>query len=169
KNYYRQDRRVVRSARSLVETGSMAAFFVLYYLVIKFRLLELSLPTSVRVVMVAAGLIVVIAGAVFNIWGRLVLKASWANQILIFEDHALVTSGPFSVVRHPLYASLLWMFVGGSLIYSNVLSLVLTLGAFVPMMVVRARAEDALLRETFAGPFEEYRNRTGMFFPRVWR
>jgi len=70
------------------------------------------------------------------------------------------------VVRHPLYASLIWMFLGGALIYANVAALVLTLGVFVPMMYVRARKEDALLREAFGTTFEAYERSTGMLFPR---
>jgi len=168
RNYHRQSRKVVGSDRSFVETGSMTAFFVAYYLVIRFRWLELQAPTPVRTGMVVAGLVIVVVGVFFNVYGRAVLKSSWANQIRIYEGQRLHTTGPFSVVRHPLYASLIWIFIGGSLIYSNALSLVITLGVFVPMMLVRAGKEDALLLKTFGGEFEAYRSRTGMFFPRVW-
>ena len=169
KNYYRQSRKVVGSDRSFVETGSMTAFFVAYYLVVRFRLLEVPAPVGARTAMVVAGLVVVVVGVVFNIYGRTVLKSSWANQIRIYEGQRLLTTGPFSVVRHPLYASLIWIFIGGSLIYSNALSLLITLGVFVPMMIVRARKEDAVLLETFGAEYEAYRDRTGMFFPRVRR
>jgi len=36
-------------------------------------------------------------------------------------------------------------------------------------MIVRARKEDAVLLETFGAEYEAYRDRTGMFFPRVRR
>lgn len=165
--YHRQDRQVVKGATSVIETGSMAAFFVGYYLVIKLRLLELGIGGAVRLWMVLVGLVLVVLGSVFNIWGRLVLKAAWANQIKIYEGHELVTRGPFAVVRHPLYASLIWAFVGGSLVYANPLALALTLGVFVPMMLARSRAEDVLLGEAFGPQFEEYRRRTGRFFPKL--
>ena len=168
RSYYRQDRSVVRSDRSLVETGSMTAFFVVYYLVIRFRVLQLSLDGRVTSALVAAGLLLVVAGAVFNVWGRVRLGSHWANQIKIYEGHRLVTDGPYSVVRHPLYASLVWIFIGGSMIYTNPLSLALTLGVFVPMMYIRAKKEDALLLANFNREFEEYRGRTGMLFPKMW-
>jgi protein-S-isoprenylcysteine O-methyltransferase Ste14 len=47
------------------------------------------------------------------------------------------------------------------------LSLVLTLGIFVPMMYVRARKEDALLAQAFGEAWREYAGRTGMFLPRL--
>lgn len=164
--YYRQNRDVVHADRSWVETGSMTGFFVIYYLAIRFRLLVMALPDPWRTIAIAVGLVLMVAGAVFNVLGRVYLKSNWANQIKIYEGHWLVTEGPFAVVRHPLYASLIWMFVGGSLIYANLASLVLALGAFVPMMYVRARKEDALLEEAFGEQFDAYRRRTGMLFPR---
>ena len=164
--YYRQSRDVVRADRSWVETGSMTGFFVIYYLAIRLRLLVVAVPDPWRTAAIVAGLVLMVAGAVFNVLGRVYLKSNWANQIKIYEGHWLVTEGPFAVVRHPLYASLICMFVGGSLIYANVASLLLALGIFVPMMYVRARKEDALLEEAFGEQFDAYAHRTGMLFPR---
>jgi protein-S-isoprenylcysteine O-methyltransferase Ste14 len=166
--YHRRDAAVVSSDRSLVETGSMTAFFVVYYLVIRFHLLEPDVPAAARGSMVVAGLLLIVAGVAVNIWGRLLLKSRWANQIKIYADHTLVTAGPYAVVRHPLYASLIWIFIGGALVYANPLSLALTLGVFVPMMYVRAKQEDAVLLQNFTDEYPPYRARTGMFFPRLW-
>ena len=167
--YYRQNRDVVRADRSWVETGSMTGFFAIYYLAVRLRVLTLAIPQPWRTAAIAAGLALMVVGAVFNVLGRIYLKSNWANQIKIYEGHWLVTQGPFALVRHPLYASLIWMFVGGSLIYANLAALVLALGAFVPMMYVRAKKEDALLAEAFGQQFDAYRRRTGMLFPRLPR
>ena len=165
--YHHQDRRVARSDRSFVETGSMTVFFVLYYFVLKAGLVVVIVTGSARRVAIVVGLAIIVIGAAFNIWGRVVLKSRWANQIKIYEGHSLATTGPYAVVRHPLYASLIWMCVGGSVVYSNPLSLALTFAVFVPMMYVRAKKEDALLFEAFGEQFVQYRDNTGMLFPRV--
>lgn len=168
RRYHRQSRGVERSDRSLVETGSMALFFLAYYAVMKLGWLIVPLPRGVRTPMVLAGIVVVVAGAAFNIYGRIALKAGWANQIKVYEGHELITSGPYALVRHPLYASLIWTFLGGALIYSNALALFMTLAVFVPMMYVRARKEEALLTQSFAEKYTTYRDHTGMFLPRLW-
>ena len=168
-SYHRQDRAVIKSDNSFVETGTMAAFFVVYYLVIKLRLLEVPTAGALREALVVAGVVLVVIGVAFNVYGRLVLKESWANQIRIYEGQRLQTTGPFAVVRHPLYASLVWTFVGGSLIYANPLSLLLTAAVFVPMMYARAKKEDAALLANFPGEYEAYKTKTGMFFPKAWR
>jgi protein-S-isoprenylcysteine O-methyltransferase Ste14 len=167
KNYYRQSRKVALRDRSLVETGTMTAFFLVYYLVVRFQISAVALGFPGGIIVVLVGLLLVVAGAAFNIYGRVALKSGWANQIVIYEDHSLITTGPYAVVRHPLYASLIWMFCGGALIYTNPLSLALTLGVFVPMMYVRAKREDSLLSKNFQSEYEGYRRRTGMFLPKV--
>jgi protein-S-isoprenylcysteine O-methyltransferase Ste14 len=167
--YHRQDRAVVSSDRSLVETGSMTAFFVAYYLVARLHLGEVVLAEPVRYPLILVGIALIVVGVAVNIWGRLALKSFWANQIKIYEGHRLLTRGPFALVRHPLYASLIWTFVGGALVYANVLALALTLCVFVPMMYVRAKREDALLAETFPDEHRSYKARTWMFLPKPWR
>jgi protein-S-isoprenylcysteine O-methyltransferase Ste14 len=168
KAYHHQNKLVAKSDRSFVETGSMTAFFVAYYVVLKLQLGVFVASDALRQVMIIAGLIVVVVGAAFNVWGRVVLKSRWANQIKIYEDHTLATTGPYAIVRHPLYASLIWMCLGGALVYANALSLVLTVGVFIPMMYIRGKKEDVLLLEAFEDQFVEFRAKTGMFFPRVW-
>lgn len=167
--YHRQDRTVARSGTSLVETGTMTAFFAAYYAVLRAGLGGIALGEPWRTTAVVAGLVLVVAGVVFNIWGRVLLGSSWANQIRIYEDQRLVTRGPYAIVRHPLYASLVWIFVGGGLVYANPVALVLALGVFVPMMIARARKEDALLAERFGEGHRAYRARTGMLLPRIRR
>lgn len=167
--YGRRERTLVAGGRSLVETGTMTAFFVVYYLVVRFRALEVAVGGPVRTVAAVVGLGLVVAGAAFNIAGRVTLRSAWSNQIEVCEGQELISRGPYAMVRHPLYASLIWMFVGGSLVYANPLSLALTLAVFVPMMYVRARKEDAVLGDSFGESFDTYRRRTGMFLPRIRR
>jgi len=166
---YHRRRDVVASDRSWVETGSMTAFFVLYYLVVRARLLEVDIASPWRTVMLVAGLALMVAGAAFNVLGRLYLKSNWANQIKIYEGHWLVTTGPFAVVRHPLYASLIWMLLGGALVYANLAGLLLALSVFVPMMYARAKKEETLLADAFEERYVTYRRRTGMFLPKMPR
>jgi len=70
------------------------------------------------------------------------------------------------VVRHPLYASIMLMLFGGSIAYRNWLSAVLTAFVFIPFMYYRAKQEETLLQEEFT-EYEEYKNTTGMFFPKL--
>jgi len=184
-DFYAYDKKVAvrKSRRSIVATGSMTGFYVVYYMVLRFQLggarvwqpganiiAGAGMMTSRRAaaVMGLAGAMMIIAGAIINILGRTRLKGNWANHIKIYEDHGLVDSGVYKLVRHPLYASTILMFFGGSLAYRNWLSAILTALVFIPFMYYRARQEEALLIEEVPG-YREYMKKTGMFFPKLWK
>jgi protein-S-isoprenylcysteine O-methyltransferase Ste14 len=160
---------VVRERRSIVATGSMTAFFIVVYLVIARRIgvAEIDL-IPVKAVLMLVGTIMVMLGTAMNVWGRLYLRGNWANHVRIYAAQTLVRTGPYALVRHPLYASLIWMFIGAGLVYQNWLAIVLTLIVFIPFMRYRAHQEEAALCERFP-EYDAYRRSTGMFFPRILR
>ncbi len=158
-----------RKKKSSVATGTMVLFFWVYYIVIFLKIGQVPRDNILFWQTLAIlGALMVAAGAALNIWGRFQLKQNWSNHIKIYKDQTLVTSGAFRIVRHPLYASLMLMLLGGSLIYLNYLSAFLTLAVFIPFMTHRARQEEILLQEQFNN-YSEYKAKTGMFFPKFGR
>src|SRR5512138_1366563 len=55
----------------------------------------------------AVGVVVNLAGLLFTVWARLHLGRNWSGTVTLKEDHELITSGLYSVVRHPIYTGLL--------------------------------------------------------------
>jgi protein-S-isoprenylcysteine O-methyltransferase Ste14 len=149
--------------RSIVATGTMSLFFMLFYLLLRFRVGALDMGSfPVRIALAVAGLALMVAGCCVNIAGRLSLGRNWANQVTIYADQRLVTGGVYRLVRHPLYASLIWMFFGASLVYENMAALLANALVFLPFMTYRARQEEKLLMREFK-EYAEYRARVGMF------
>ncbi len=163
--------RVAHEQRSIVATGTMIGFFVAYYLLIQAGLrqgfgVHVPSDTTLLLMLQLIGLLLVMTGAAVNILGRVRLGRNWANQATVYDDHTLVTRGIFGVVRHPLYASLIWMFYGAGLVYVNYAALLATTLLFVPAMIYRARLEERLLEERFP-EYTDYRRRVGMFLPKI--
>lgn len=154
---------VARVRRSPVATLTMLAFFLLLYVLLRLRITS---HPATRVEL-WAGILLVASGTGLGLWGRWSLGTNWGDQATLYRDQTLVATGAFRVVRHPLYASLVWMGAGAALVFGNPLALGAVLGIFVPMMVYRARLEEALLRERFP-EYADYRRRTGMLFPTPW-
>jgi len=100
-----------------------------------------------------------------NVRGRFNLGKNWSNQIKIYQDHYLVSSGVYHFVRHPLYGSIIWMFFGASLVYLNYLALLSNVLIFIPAMYFRAKQEEKMLMQEFP-EYKEYQKRVGMFFPK---
>lgn len=158
-----------REKKSIVATGTMVLYYFFYYLMIRQRIGHIVVENqALRNLFLVTGVVFVVAGAIINIWGRMQLKSNWSNQIKIYEDQTLVTTGVYALARHPLYASIILMLFGGSLVYTNYVSAVLTAVVFIPFMHHRAKQEEVLLNQIFTN-YTEYKRKIGMFFPKTWR
>jgi protein-S-isoprenylcysteine O-methyltransferase Ste14 len=164
---YHGRRAVVRGQRSVVDTFTMLLFFgVVSGLVARRVGVIAGLPAGVERVAIVCGIAALLLGGVVNVLGRHQLGPTWSNQIAIYERHQLITGGWFRLVRHPLYASTIWMFLGAGVAFVNYAVLLATLLVFVPAMTYRARQEERWLQAAFPG-YEDYRRTTGAFFPRL--
>jgi len=166
-NFVERKQKVAKQKRSVVETGSMTVFFILFYLLLRFKIGAVIVPTALYYFLIPIGLIIIVFGCYVNIKGRFALGQNWANQVTIYEHQQLVQSGMYRFVRHPLYASIIWMFYGACLVYPNYLAFLSNSFIFVPFMIMRAKQEEKLLTEQFSG-YEQYKKQTGMFFPKLF-
>jgi protein-S-isoprenylcysteine O-methyltransferase Ste14 len=155
--------REFKERRSPVATASMTAFFVLLYFTIRFR--WSAFDYSGLLIFRSFGLALMLFGAAFNVWGRLYLKTNWADHVRIYDDQTLITTGPYRFVRHPLYASIIWMFYGAAIAYLNPLAAIENTLIFIPAMIYRSNLEERALQETFGEQYADYRKKTGRFFP----
>jgi len=159
----------VKQKKSIVATGSMFFFFLIYYLVILIDVGNYTIETTwLNILLIFIGLVILIFGTFVNCVSRLSLGKNWANQIKIYEDQTLVNKGFYKLIRHPLYASLIWMFYAGGLVFSNYILLILNTVIFIPFMYYRAKQEETLLLSSY-NEYNEYQKKIGMFFPRIRR
>ncbi len=163
---YHQKHKVKTKVKSWVETGSMFAYFLLYYGLMKTGIGHISLSSCYQHMMIIIGLVIIVTGCYVNVAGRLKLKHNWANQVTIYTNQTLVREGVYCIVRHPLYASIIWMLISGSLIYTNYVAFLSIIFIFLPMMYYRARQEEQVLCTEFPD-YCEYKQKTGMFFPKL--
>ena len=82
------------------------------------------------------------------------------------EEAIMVTSGPYEMVRHPMYLALIILMVGGA-IYNNGLSNYAGMVMAVVSVVLKAIKEERILVNHFEG-YAEYRQRTKMIIPRLF-
>lgn len=160
------DNKTKREKKSIVATGTMLFFFVCFYLLIKFRIGTIEINSLyIKLLFILVGLAVIVLGSVINIWGRLSLGKNWANHIKIYQNHTLIKEGAYKLVRHPLYASLIWIFYGACLVYLNYYAFLLNTFIFIPFMYYRAKQEEELLEKEFFD-YNKYKLKVGMFFPK---
>jgi protein-S-isoprenylcysteine O-methyltransferase Ste14 len=93
---------------------------------------------------------------------------NWSFVARTRSDHELVTSGPFSRVRHPIYLAMLLQMLALTLATGHWGSLVLSLPLFVIGTGIRVREEERLLRTAFGPAYDAYAGRVRRFVPGVF-
>jgi protein-S-isoprenylcysteine O-methyltransferase Ste14 len=83
----------------------------------------------------------------------------------LYHDHLLVRTGPYAIVRHPIYASLFGMLVCSMLILTPWQWTLLPLVLYIAGTEIRVRSEDALLASRFGAEFHAYRRAVQAYIP----
>jgi protein-S-isoprenylcysteine O-methyltransferase Ste14 len=83
----------------------------------------------------------------------------------LYADHELIRTGPYAIVRHPVYASLFAMMLATGLLFARWPMLLLSVALYIAGTEIRIHAEEGLLRTRFGAEFEEYRRRVPAYLP----
>jgi protein-S-isoprenylcysteine O-methyltransferase Ste14 len=114
------------------------------------------------------GLALDLIGVGFAIWARLALGTNWAGMIMtVKQGHELVQTGPYAIVRHPIYAGLL-LGMAGTALTMGTLSCYLGLLAGLVALMIRVGIEEKLMHARFDATHDAYRGRTKKLIPFVW-
>ena len=116
---------------------------------------------------VAAGLAVQAAFLLLAVWARRHLGRNWSAEVRLAEGHALVTSGPYRVLRHPIYTSMLGMAVGTTIVsaqWHSVVGVALMIAAYAR----KIRMEEKILSAEFAQEYADYKKKSWALVPGVF-
>lgn len=125
------------------------------------------LPEAARAAAAAAGVVLIWAGTAFAIWAKFALGRWFTASFAIKRDHALVTTGPYAVTRHPIYTGLLAIPFGTALVLDSLLTFGFAVLTVLPFWFHTA-IEEPLLEQHFGDAWREYRARVPRLIP-GWR
>jgi protein-S-isoprenylcysteine O-methyltransferase Ste14 len=112
------------------------------------------------------GLAVFYAGLALAIWARLYLGRNWGTPMSQKVDPELVTSGPYSSIRHPIYSGLILAMIGTTIAVSLYwLVAVVLLGAY---FIYSAFMEERLMTSLFPDSYPQYKRSTKMLVPFIF-
>jgi protein-S-isoprenylcysteine O-methyltransferase Ste14 len=115
-----------------------------------------------------AGAVLALTGALLAAWAKARLGRLFSPHLGVQHGHRLVTSGPYAVVRHPIYLGIIDFFIGSALFFNDVGLLVVAF-LFVLYFTAQLRIEERLFARHFGAEWEAYRLRTPPLFPRIFR
>ncbi len=105
-------------------------------------------------------------GIGFAIWARFYLGTNWSSAVSVKVGHELIRTGPYTWVRHPIYAGLLLALIGTALQQGKLVDLP-ALGLFWFGFWIKSRMEEEFMRKTFGEQYVEYRKSTGALIPKL--
>jgi protein-S-isoprenylcysteine O-methyltransferase Ste14 len=111
----------------------------------------------------ALGILFLALGLGFAIWARVSIGRNWGMPMTQSNDPELVTSGPYRLVRHPIYSGLLLALLGTAVALSWLWLIAAGLAA--GYFVYSAIVEERFLTSEFPDAFIGYRNSTKMLVP----
>ena len=113
--------------------------------------LFLQLPSWVR----WTGALLGTAGNLLLVWAHRALAVQWSTTLQFKEGHALVISGPYEFVRHPMYTSLAFLFVGLSVLSSFWPFMILLLVMILFFRIVKQ--EEDMMIDQFGEEYQAYK------------
>jgi protein-S-isoprenylcysteine O-methyltransferase Ste14 len=110
------------------------------------------------------GLSTCIIGAIIACMSRYLLGKNWSLSIQRKENHQLIQSGIYKVIRHPIYLGLLLLFIGNAIIVGDYRGIIAIVIVFVSFWI-KLKKEEKLLAETFGNQYAEYKKQTKALIP----
>jgi protein-S-isoprenylcysteine O-methyltransferase Ste14 len=159
-------RAVKRRGTTVAQAGGLARY-IAYFVFVPYVVLairpgpEIDVPEPLR----WSGLVIIPAGVAFALSAVLTLGRHYDLVPEVHEDHELVRTGPYRIVRHPVYTGLGLHFAGMCLATGNIVLILGTLLVTYPAFYLRALSEERLLRERFGAAYDDYARRVGMLVP----
>lgn len=129
------------------------ALLVMYFVFARGRW---EISASPRPVVLMLGAVLALAGALLAAWGKIALGHLFSATFGIKEGHRLVTSGPYALVRHPIYTGII-TFIAGTALAWNDAALLLVAASFFVLFSAHVRVEERLFARHFGGEFTRYR------------
>lgn len=116
-------------------------------------------------VLALCGCLVAVTGAALVLRSRAELGAAWSLVPTADQGTGLVTTGPYRLIRHPIYLGLSMLALGEALAFSSYPASLVVFSAIVPTFMWRACAEERVLVDTFGERYADYRRQTKVMIP----
>jgi protein-S-isoprenylcysteine O-methyltransferase Ste14 len=113
-----------------------------------------------------SGAAITAGGLLFSVWARRHLGKNWSQAVTLKEDHELITTGPYALVRHPIYTGLLLGFIGCAVARGEWRGLLAVALVFVALLR-KLRLEEKWMRAQFGAPYDTYSRRVAALVPYI--
>ena len=116
----------------------------------------------------ALGVLVFVAGLALRWYAIMYLGRFFTVDVAIAEDHRVVDSGPYRIIRHPSYTGALLAFLGLGICLGNWVSLAIATAPIMLAFMRRIHVEEAALNRALGDRYAAYARHTKRLVPWVY-
>lgn len=113
------------------------------------------------------GLCMTFTGVMFSIWARATLGRNWSGIVTVKQNHELIRTGPYALVRHPIYTGILFALLGTIIFDGKIRSLILII-AVLSVLIHKMKMEEQFMAAQFGSQYTSYRQKTKALLPFLW-
>jgi len=147
----------------------IATLLFLFLGFLLWRPLPIQLPTLLQLGVSIFGAVIFLTCLGLYLWGLRTLgenfNASSGFGVRLHQAHQLVTDGPYTYIRHPMYLAVILVGWGGLLLYRTWTMLIFAI--IMHGLIVRAHREDQALAQAFGRQWELYKQRVPGWIPHM--
>jgi len=114
------------------------------------------------------GFVIMILGLSLRVWSIAVLGKSFRTTVETHENQAVVSNGPYRILRHPSYSGLIVMSLGYGLAVQNWLSLFIAVALPLSALLYRIHVEETVMVAAMGSVYKEYQQHTRKLIPWIW-
>lgn len=115
-----------------------------------------------------AGSLLFAAGILLRYWGIQQLGKQFTRGLHVQAGDRIVSTGPFRLLRHPLYSGLLTAVLGFVIYTGSIAGIVVAAALVLPLLLKRIRSEEALLTETFGAEYSQWAKQRYRLLPYIY-
>ena len=143
--------------------GSRVAIILVLLLLVRLKFFKGRHTVVSDPLLQGIGLVIVLLGLGLAIWARVYLGRNWGMPMTEKADPELVTTGPYSAIRHPIYSGLILAMIGTAIAVSVYwLIAVVVLGGY---FIYSAVMEERYMAGKFPDTYPRYQRETKMLIP----
>jgi protein-S-isoprenylcysteine O-methyltransferase Ste14 len=113
-----------------------------------------------------AGIILTTAGLGFATWARIHLGKFWSSMVMVKAGHHLIRTGPYRIVRNPMYTGMLAALVGAAIAIGLLMAFI-ALGIIVIGIWLKIKAEEEILEEKFGDEYLQFKREVKALIPSI--
>jgi protein-S-isoprenylcysteine O-methyltransferase Ste14 len=163
-----------KAARSLERTasdkGSSTLIVVLFWIVIV-------LPHLLNFLQVGQikspgirwlGLFIMLLGLALRFWSMRILGEYYTRTLRVTDTQAIISQGPYRIIRHPGYLGTIFVWIGFALAVGNWIATIIMAMLLFGVYGYRIRLEETMLINRFGNEYQEYRKKTWRLIPFIF-